>query len=140
VLYIGWLQYVEYDVARLEQQARSLQGSYTNAMRLKAQMQVMEDQLNLQFAALRCYKALSEKLPQALTLESMSFQGGKTLTLSGNGDANSQPALNDFTAELRRYSSDGQLLFSHVPAPTISIRGTTLAWNFQCELRSTETE
>jgi DNA-binding transcriptional regulator of glucitol operon len=140
VLYIGWLQYIDYDVSHFEQRARALQGSYTNAMKLKAQVQVMEDQLNLQFAALRCYRAVAEKLPQALTVESLTFQRGKTLLLSGNGEASSQPALNEFNGELRKYTVDGQPLFSHVNAPQITIKGNGLTWNFQCELKTTETE
>jgi hypothetical protein len=141
VLYIGWLQWLEYGITKVEQQVQSMQSTYTNAMKLKAQVQVMEDQLNLQFAALRCYRAVAEKLPPALTVDSVSFQRGKTLLVSGTAETGAQMALNDFNAEMRRYRIDGQLLFSDVRAPTVTTKpGGGLGWSFQCELRTTEIE
>jgi hypothetical protein len=100
----------------------------------------MEDQLNLQFAALNCYKAVAETLPEGLTVESMTFQRGRTLAVSGISDAGSQSAVHDFNDKLRKYTVGGQPLFSRVAAPSFSTRGGLAVWNFQCELNNAEGE
>jgi hypothetical protein len=141
VAYIAYLQWTDYKVTKVEAQARALQGSYTNALRLKARVQVMEDQFNLQFAALRCYKAVAETLPSGLALDSMTFQRGRTFTIYGSGDKSTQQALNDFNDALRKYQVDGQNLFARINVPSVSMRGAeTLIWNFQCELNRPESE
>jgi len=142
VIYVAMLQLKDMHVGKIEQDARALQGSYTNALKLKSQVQVMEDQLNLQFAALRCYKAVAEKLPESLTLDSMTFQRGRSFTVYGSGDKTAQVPLNQFNDDLRRYTIDGQLLFSRVNVPDIRIDPGTqmMKWNFQCDLSRPESE
>lgn len=142
VLYIAWLQYVEYDVTKVEQGAKNLQASYTNALKLKSQVQVMEDQLNLQFAALQCYRAIAEKLPQGLTLDSLTFSRGRNITVFGSGEPGSQQALFDFNDALRKYAVDGQPIFVKVEAPNTRERpgGQSFTWNFACDLKRGETE
>jgi hypothetical protein len=142
VIYIGLLQWRDYGVSDIETQARGLSRDYTNALQLKARVQVMQDQLNLQFAALRCYRAVAENLPEGLTIESMSFQRGKTLLVYGIGDKSSQAALTEFSDKLRRYAVDDQPLFGKVNTPQWQLKpGTdTLSFNFQCELKNAESE
>jgi hypothetical protein len=43
---------------------------------------------------------------------------------------------------MRRYTVDGQPLFSRVNVPNISIKGgsQTLSWNFNCDLKNAEHE
>jgi hypothetical protein len=142
VVYIGALQWAEYGVSKLEADARGLQGSYTNALKLKAQVQVMEEQLNLQFAALRCYKAVAEKLPEGLTVDSIAFSRGKTLQITGAGEQGTQATVTEFSDALRRYTIDGQPLFARVATPNIGPgrAGSALGFNFQCELKTFDTE
>jgi hypothetical protein len=142
VVYIGALEWRKSQVAKINEQRQRLEGSYTNALKLRDQVRVMEDQLNLQFAALRCYKAIAETLPEGLTLDNMSFQRGRSITIFGTGEPGSQSAINDFNEKMRRYTVDGQPLFSRVNVPNISIKGgsQTLSWNFNCDLKNAEHE
>ncbi len=142
VAYVATLKYTELGVEKVEIQARGLQGSYTNALKLRDQVRVLEDQLNLQFASLQCYKAVAEKLPESLTVDSMTFQRGRTFVVYGSGEINAQATVNEFNDLLRKYTVDGQPLFKRVDVPHIAVKaGTqTLTWNFQCELRRGESE
>jgi hypothetical protein len=139
-IYLAWVQVLDYRVSKVEQQARNLSLSYTNALRLKDQVRVMQDQLNLQFAALECYKAVAEKMPEGLSLEAMYFQRGKTLSLNGTAPSDSIPKLNDFSDALRRTTSNGQPLFKSVATPSYTARGGQVSWNFIAELAKGEND
>jgi len=140
VIYIAALEWRKSGVGKIEQAKRNLEGSYTNALQMRDRVRVMEDQLNLQYAGLRCYKAVAEALPEGLTVESMTFQRGRTFSVSGISDAGSQSAVHDFNDKLRKYIVDGQPLFSKVAAPAFSTRGGQAVWNFQCDLKNAENE
>jgi hypothetical protein len=142
VAYVGLLKFTEMGVTKVEADARNLQGAYTNALKLRDQVRVMEDQLNLQFASLQCYRAVAEKLPESLTLDSMSFQRGRKFIVYGSGEVSAQQTVNDFNDLLRKYTVEGEPLFSKVNVPNISVKpGTqTLTWNFECELKRGEGE
>src|SRR6185295_4864321 len=83
-IYLAFVQYLDFNVSKIEKQARDLSVNYTNALRFKDQVRVMQDQLNLQFASLDCYRAVAEKIPEGVTLEGMNFQRGRTLAIYGN--------------------------------------------------------
>ena len=68
----------------MEQKVSDISQSYTNAIKLREQTRVMQDQLSLQYAALDCWKAVAELLPEDLTLDGMRFEKGKTLTIFGS--------------------------------------------------------
>jgi hypothetical protein len=140
VVYIAGLEWRKSQVGKIVQQKIALEPAYTNALQLKARVRIMEDQLNLQFAALHCYKAVSEALPDGLTIESMVFSRGRSFTVSGLSDAGTQEAVHDFNRKLRNYSVNNELLFSKVASPGFSTRGGQAAWNFQCDLKNAENE
>jgi hypothetical protein len=142
VVYIAALEWRKSRVAGIAEQRQKLEGSYTNALKLRDQVRVMEDQLNLQFAALRCYKAIAENLPEGLTLDNMSFQNGRNVMIFGSAEPGTQTTINDFSDKLRKYTVDGQPLFSKVNVPNVSRKGgsETLSWNFQCDLKNAENE
>jgi len=139
-IYLAWVQYVDFKVSKVEVATRSLAGSYTNAIRLKDQVRVMQDQLNLQFAALECYRAVAERIPEGVTLNSLSFQKGKTLTLSGSAPRDALTKINEFSDSLRRSTVKDQPLFKSVSVPQQTIRGEEVAWNFTAELAKGESE
>ena len=139
-IYLAWVQVLDYRVSKVEQQARNLSLNYTNALRLKDQVRVMQDQLNLQFAALECYKAVAEKIPEGVSLEALYFQRGKTLSLNGTAPSDSIPKLNDFSDALRRATSHGQPLFKSVGTPSYIARGPQVSWNFVAELAKGEND
>ncbi len=142
VAYVGMLKFTEMGVATIEADARNLQGAYTNALKLRDQVRVMEDQLNLQYASLQCYKAVAEKLPESLTLDSMSFQRGRKFIVYGSGEGGAQQTVLEFNDLLKKYTVDGEPLFSKVNAPNIAAKpgAQSLTWNFECELKRGESE
>lgn len=141
---VGWIGALEWrksGVAKTQKQARDLEGSYTNALKLRDQVRVMQDQVNLQFAALRCYKAIAETLPDGITVNSIAFQRGRTVGIFGTADPSAQSVVNDFNDKLRRFTVDGQPLFSKVNVPNMTLKaGQSLDWNFQCDLANPESE
>lgn len=140
VIYFAWLQVLDFKVQGIERQAYALQGSYTNALKLKAQVQVLENQLNLQFAALECYKAVAKLLPEGVTLDGLNFQRGRTLTVFGTAD--SQAPVYDFSGAMGKYmASTNELMFSKVNVPSINVKGNgQVGWSFACELKRGENE
>lgn len=134
LIYLAVVQIVDINVGKIEQQARNLSPSYTNAIRLKDQVRVMQDQLNLQFAALECYKAVAQHLPESVQLDTFNFSEGKSLRLSGTAPAGSQNKLTEFSDELRRVTSNNQPLFSRVNVPSVRLRGNDVLWNMEAEL------
>lgn len=139
-IFLAVVQYVDFNVSKVEQEARNLAGSYTNALRLKDQVRVMQDQLNLQFAALECYKAVAEKIPDGVILDGMSFSKGKTLSVFGSAPGDAMTKINDFSDALRHVTSNGEPLFKLVTVPQTTRRGNDVTWNFSAELTKGEGE
>ena len=139
-IYLAWVQYVDFSVNKVEVAARGLSGSYTNTLRLKDRVRVMQDQLNLQYAALECYKAVAEQIPPDITLNGMNFQKGKTLAIYGTAVKDARSKINEFSDSLRRVTSGGQPLFKNVTVPSTSLRAEQLDWNFTAELMKGESD
>ena len=134
LIYLALVQYMDFNVSKIEQQARNLSPNYTNAIRLKDQVRVMQEQLNLQFAALECYKAVAQHLPESVQLDTFNFSEGKSLRLSGTAPSGSQNSLTEFSDHLRQVNSNGQPLFSRVTVPSLTLRGNDVMWNMEAEL------
>ncbi len=134
LVYLALVQYMDFGVSKIEAQARNLSPTYTNAMRLKDQVRVMQDQLNLQFAALECYKAVSQKLPESVVMDTFNFSEGKSLRLSGTAPVGAQNQLTGFSDELRGIISNNQPLFSKVAVPSQTLRGDQIMWSMEAEL------
>ena len=83
---LAWFTHKENELADEQVNVRGLAQHYTNAMRLRDQVLILEEQANLRFAALDCWKATVEKLPDDLTLTSLNFIRGRTLRLDGTVD------------------------------------------------------
>ncbi len=142
LIYFGMLQVLEFQKHGLEQKIVELSGSYTNALKTKALIQVMQDQINLKYAVLEAWKAVSEELPPELTLTDFSFSRGKTVTLRGTGPANSVSKVTDFNEALGKVMIKNEPLFNAVNPPSVSSGGNTplMNWNFAGELKRTEVE
>ncbi len=141
LIYLAAVQYVEFQVADLERKVRDQSGSYTNALVLKDKVRVMQDQLNLQFAALECYKAMAQQIPEGVTLDSFNFQKGRTMSVQGTAPKDMMTKINDFSDSLRRILVHDEPLFKNVTVPTIGVRGTDLmGWSFTAELTKGESE
>ena len=145
LIYLGALQVLNYQTSRVEDQVASISNDYTNAVRLRERIDVLQGQLHLKYAALDCFKAVAETLPADLTLGSFQFQRGQKLVLSGTAPPEATTQITDYNDDLRKVKVDGQLLFGKVSPPRVNNRaatggGQTLNWDFNCELNRREIE
>jgi hypothetical protein len=111
-------------------------------MQLREKVRVLQDQLDLQFAALDCYKAVAESLPDGLTLESLQFDGRlRKLSIFGTASTDDSAKVTDFNQQLRKASVKDQPLFTKVNPPFTGVaQGNLIRWNFSCELKRSDTE
>jgi len=127
--------------SRVETQAANISQTYTNSVQLKAMLVVLEKRESLKFAALDCWQAVAEKLPSDLTLESMSFNDGRTLNLRGTAPTAQVTAINDFYDNLRKWRKGGQPLFDvnsgDAPRTSLNQGAAMVSWSFELELKQT---
>jgi len=140
LVFMGLLQYVGIQKGRVEREIAELAGSYTNALQLKAKINVLEEQMSLKFAALDCWKSASDALPQELTLTQLSFQRGKKLGLYGTVPPDQQAKVTEFNEALSKSMVRGQPLFSQVTTKSIQGGGIGPAnrpmnWTIECEIK-----
>lgn len=127
--------------AAVESESKALSGSYTNALQLRERVLILQDQLNLKYAALDSFKAASDLLPEDLTLNWLIFGRGSSLELHGTAPADMANKLADYNDALRNAMVGDKPLFKSVSPPTSSTRqGQQLGWVFTCELAQTEVE
>jgi hypothetical protein len=140
VVFLGVLNWrkMGYDDLRIDTKGLAL--SYTNVVELRAQMEILEEQVNLRFAALDSWQAAVDRLPATLTLTSLGFRGGRTLSLQGTAPANAQSDVTAFNAELQRATVRGQPLFTTVEPAQITMRGNIGTWSFSAELQRASTQ
>lgn len=138
VIYFGALQVLKFQNYRLQAQVKSVSQSYTNALKMEARIQVLEDRKNLQYAALDCWKAVAELLPAEVTVDQIYFQRGKTFDLYGTVPQENEMEITDFNEALSRVKVNGELLFSEVRMQGLKIRGPVDEWRFSCKLRAGE--
>jgi hypothetical protein len=126
----------------VQREITGLGSSYTNALQLKERVKVLRDQLDLQYAALDCYKAVAETLPERVTLGSLSFDRGRKFVLIGTADSSSLSAVQEFNDALRNAKVREQPLFSKISAPSINNipGGQQISWSFNCELKRADNE
>ncbi len=134
---VGFLAWHTYWKGELDDRRVNLKGlapHYTNALRLKDQVQIMEEQVNLRFAALDCWKAAVEKLPPSMTLNSLNFIRGKTLRLDGTVDPAQREDVTKYNSDLLGVQARDQALFGTVKPAQVTLRGSVATWNFEAEL------
>ena len=140
IIYFGALQVLKFQRFRVQSQVKSISQSYTNALKMEARIQVLEDRKNLQFAALDCWKAVAELLPAEVSVDQIIFQRGKTFDLYGTVPQEHELEITDFNQDLGRYKVNNDLLFSEVSSKGSKIRGSAVEWKFSCKLRSGESD
>ena len=138
IVYFGTLEYFKFNFRKIENEARVLQAEYTEAQKLKARMEVLRDQLDLQYAALESWKTAAEMMPEELTLESLSFEKGQNLRITGTTSLDDQARVTAFTEELSKVVVKGQPLFSRVALPSMTVRGANVVWTIVAELKRTD--
>ena len=143
LIYFGALQVFKYQSDKAQNQVAALSVSYTNALQLKAKVKILQEQINLKYAALDCWKVASELLPSELTLTSFSFsKGSRTMSLRGNAPADQPTAITKYNSSMSAAKVNGAALFSSVDPATISTPpgANQATWYFKCELQQAETE
>lgn len=142
LIYFALIQVANFQLRGIEDEIAHRGAPYTNALRLKERVKVLQDQMDLQFAGLDCYKAIADKLPPELTLDSMVFDKGRKLTLSGSASKDAVNQIHNFNEELRKVMVKNQPLFAKVNPPNINPRqgGNDVSWYFPCDLRRTSAE
>lgn len=142
VLYMLAVQVVAFRVRGVESQVAGLSPSYTNAMQLKAQLEVLKDRQELKFAALDCWKAVAELLPETITMQTLTFRDGKRLSLQGTAPMGQVQQIYQFEGAMRKTLVNGQPLFHPTKGDTLSYHtapgGAALSWSFALELKRSE--
>jgi hypothetical protein len=140
VLYLAALTWRRSQLDEAHASSGGMALNYTNAMRLKDQVGVLQEQVNLKFAALDAWRAAVETLPAQLTLSQLNFQKGRTLVLDGSVPSDSTDQVTAYNAALKKVTANGQPLFANVRPATINTRpgAATATWRFEAELRRGE--
>ena len=103
MVYFAALSIQRYHADDLDHQTASLNGQYTNVMRLKNQLQILRDREALKFASLNCWKITAELLPAGFTIQSLDFKDGKSFRIHGSAPQELAPQVPTFGDALRKY-------------------------------------
>jgi hypothetical protein len=141
VAYFGWLEVMKFRKHSVDGQVAALSARYNQALQLKARLQVLQDQHNLKFAALDCWKAVCETLPEDTTLTSLAFQRGKKLQLFGTVPSDQQSRVTEYTEALGKATANGQAVFGQVSTRSIVAQPNRAAtWSIDCDVKQVEVE
>lgn len=110
---------------------------FKEAQKDKARIQILKDRQELKYAALDCWRAAAEALPQGIVLDNFFFQRGK-FTLNGTAPLDQQLDITTFNEAMRKAKVNGELLFTEVSPPTITANAQTASWRFSCTLKGGE--
>ena len=140
LLYFVGIEWAKYQHAETESYLESIALSYTNTVHASQRIQILQNQMNLKYAALDSFRAVSEQLPEGVTLNNFSFQSGTKIAVYGTAPQSEYGKVSEFVDQLRSAEIDGRKLFASVRAPNISSQpGTQLnRWDFVCELANPE--
>jgi hypothetical protein len=145
LIYFAALGVLTWKCGGVESKVTKASPNYTNAVKLKEKITVLQNQLHLKYAALDCLKVVSEKLPADLTLNSFQFQRGQKVLLSGSAPLDQTGQINDYNEDLRNAKVEGQKLFKVVSPPKrVNRPGVggvqSVNWDFSSDLNQHETE
>lgn len=140
MIYMVALQVFSFRQERVQAEAASLATTYTNVLQLKERVQVLQEQLNLKFAALDCLKTSAELLPEGFTLTRLAFGRNSKLELAGTAPLDQRAKVSDFNESVGKATVNGQRLFESVSIANINNRpgAVNLSWDFHGVLRQAE--
>ena len=141
VFYLGGVKYSGYQYNSIQAEMASLGPTYTNTVQLRERLKVLQDTLELQYAALECYLAAAKSIPPELTLNNINFERGRKVTFFGTAGAEDRAKVLEFNAALIDYTVKTQRFFAKVNPPNSTVQPgqTMLNWNFSCDLKRTDT-
>jgi hypothetical protein len=142
VIYFIAVGFLSYQTTGVEKQVVDRSQSYTNALQIKARYAVLKDRQDLKYAALDCWEAIAEAMPEGLTLDALNFSDGRTITLSGTASANEVTGVIDFSGKLRKATAQRLPLFNSSGGDALQthVNGGlgTLNWSFGLQLQRGE--
>jgi len=143
MIYFAWLQFAQMGTSNVETEVANLGPTYTNTLQLKARLDVLKTQQDLKSAALDCWKAVAELLPDGVTLEGYNFNDGKRLTLNGTAPRDQAKSLTTFDSDIRKARlPDGQPLFDSLSGEHLTYHDSAnnlLSWSCVLELKKEDT-
>lgn len=138
LIYLGAVEVQRYRLEGLADAVAQTNVGYTNTLRLKAQTQVMQEMVNLRYAALDSWLATVEVMPEELSLESLTFSGGQTLVITGFAPAGQESRITEYWQNLRKKIVGNTNLFSEVqlrPTTARTVQGVPQTqWSFTCKI------
>jgi hypothetical protein len=140
--YLGAVQFLLFRTRAVENEWGALRNTYTNAIQFKARYLVLKDRQDLKFAALNCYRAVAETMPESLTLDGWSLSEGKRLILNGSAPRDQAKEILDFDEALHKATVEGSLLFDPNKGEHASYQQgpAGLSWRMSLELNRAEVE
>ncbi len=133
--YFGWLQYLGIQKSEVEQRIAALTDDYDKVKEMRTQIEIQEKQVNLRYASLDTWKAVSETLPGDLTLTALDFMRGERVRLVGTARNRQSSKVTDFNEDLGNYTLDGRPIFeAGGPASITMVQNGQIQWNFTCTL------
>ena len=142
LIYFGALYALRLKFDHVKNDLASLNGSYTNAMKDNAELQILKDRQELKFAALDCWKVVAENLPESVSINSVYFDHQK-FELRGTASSDDQGDVLKFNDALQHVPNPNRadkLLFDNVGPAHINIHGSTAEWEFVCQLKEIASE
>jgi hypothetical protein len=131
VVYFAVVLVLNYRASAVTTQVASLGLSFTNAQKDEEQLRILQERQELKYAALDCWRAVAQNMPNDITLDDLYFQRGK-LELRGSAPADSQIAITEFNDALRAAKANKAPVFNEVGPPAVTIRGDKAEWRFYC--------
>ena len=123
---------------RVDAQGIAISQTYTNSIKMREMLKVLEQRETLKFAALDCWEAVAETMPTGLTLDTLNFNDGRSLTLRGTVPTDQVTSVNDFYDNLRKWKKGSQFIFdsSGGAIPNTSMRDASMVnWSFELDLK-----
>ena len=139
LFYFGMLYVFQLKDDQAKKYLAGMGPSYVNYQRDVEQIQILKDREALKYAALDCWKAVAENLPDTMTVESLYFQHGK-LELQGSYSPEDTEQVGAFNETLRTATDPNrhENLFTDVSAPNMRKIGDKGLWSFNCTLKGAE--
>jgi hypothetical protein len=137
LIYFGALYALKLKYNKVKSEVASLNGYYTNAVKDRDELQILEDRQALKFAALDCYKTVAVNLPETVSVDTMYFDRQK-FELMGTASADDQDAVRTFNDALRHAQNPNkpeQPMFAEVAPPKMNINGDRVKWSFDCDIK-----
>jgi hypothetical protein len=137
-IYFCAVVFLSIQTHKVEQAVADQSGSYTNALQLKAQYDVLKERQELKYAALDCWKIVAEQLPSNITLQRFSFADGQKLSLGGTAASDQVNTLLNFNTAMQKVTANGRPMFNSQGGEPVNPRqtGNTVTWSFSLQLQN----